>query len=140
MEKHRPDRRRRLGDSKVEIRGTFVAMGDNYYGQRSDVCIWTDIIQVVTGGNHTVGLKADGTVVAVGVLATCNVDAAGGTLFRLAQAAWHTVGLRSNGTAVATRAHPRRAVRCRRLDGYHSGRCRSLFTQWGLSPMALWSR
>jgi alpha-tubulin suppressor-like RCC1 family protein len=28
---------------------------------------WTDIIQVAAGSSHTIGLKSDGTVVAVGV-------------------------------------------------------------------------
>ena len=36
---------------------------------------WTDIVQVAAGGYHTVGLKSDGTVVAVGynVDGQCNV-------------------------------------------------------------------
>ena len=44
---------------------TVVAVGTNDYGQ-CDVGDWTDIIQVATGGRHTVGLKSDGTVVAAG--------------------------------------------------------------------------
>jgi hypothetical protein len=40
-------------------------MGDNLYGQ-CDVTAWTDIVSVTAGYNHTVGLKSDGTVVAVG--------------------------------------------------------------------------
>jgi alpha-tubulin suppressor-like RCC1 family protein len=59
--------------------GTVVALGDNSYGQ-CDVGNWTDIIQVATAGGemsgnfsmpfsvgHTVGLRSDGTVVAVGL-------------------------------------------------------------------------
>ena len=37
----------------------------NDYGQLN-VLSWTDIIKVAAGYSHTVGLKADGTVVAVG--------------------------------------------------------------------------
>jgi heat shock protein HslJ len=37
----------------------------NRYGQW-DTGGWTDIIQVAAGGSHTVGVKSDGTVVAVG--------------------------------------------------------------------------
>ncbi len=40
-------------------------MGDNLYGQ-CDVGSWSDIIQVAASIEHTVGLKSDGTVVAVG--------------------------------------------------------------------------
>lgn len=42
-----------------------VAAGDNTYGQ-CDVDDWEDIIAIAAGDWHTVGLKADGTVVAVG--------------------------------------------------------------------------
>ena len=37
----------------------------NYYGQ-SDVSEWTDTAAISTEWPHTVGLKADGTAVAVG--------------------------------------------------------------------------
>jgi alpha-tubulin suppressor-like RCC1 family protein len=40
-----------------------VAVGWNDYGQ-CYVSDWTDIVQVAAGGYHTVGLKANGTVVA----------------------------------------------------------------------------
>ena len=36
------------------------------YSRQCDVGGWTDIIQVAAGEWHTVGLKSDGTVVAVG--------------------------------------------------------------------------
>ncbi|MGA1823914.1 MAG: hypothetical protein ACMUIP_04550 [bacterium] len=35
------------------------------FGQ-CDVNSWTDIQQIATGGHHTLGLKSDGTVMAVG--------------------------------------------------------------------------
>ena len=40
-------------------------MGWNFYGQ-CDVSEWTDIVEISAGDGHTVGLKSDGTVVAVG--------------------------------------------------------------------------
>ena len=43
----------------------FSASDRNYYGQ-SDVSEWTDIAAMSTEWPHTVGLKADGTAVAVG--------------------------------------------------------------------------
>jgi alpha-tubulin suppressor-like RCC1 family protein len=42
-----------------------VALGSNWAGQR-DVGDWSNIIQVATGDYHTVGVRSDGTVVAVG--------------------------------------------------------------------------
>jgi alpha-tubulin suppressor-like RCC1 family protein len=74
---------------------------ENYSPPECDVGDWTDIVQVAAGGYYTVGLKSDGTVVAVGYNGDgqCNVGdwadiiqvAAGG----------HTVGLKSDGTVVA---------------------------------------
>jgi preprotein translocase subunit YajC len=43
-----------------------VAVGGNDFGQ-CNVGGWTDIVQVAAGYSHTVGLKADGTVVAAGL-------------------------------------------------------------------------
>ena len=40
-------------------------MGNNAYG-KCDVSNWKDIVAVSAGDSHTVGLKADGSVVAVG--------------------------------------------------------------------------
>lgn len=72
-----------------------------YYGEY-DVNHWTDIVAVSAGLYHTVGLKADGTVVAAGSNENgrCDVDdwtdmvaiSAGGN---------HTVGLKADGTVVA---------------------------------------
>jgi len=42
-----------------------VAVGDCSVGQ-CNVSSWTDIVQVAAGGSHTIGMKADGTVLAVG--------------------------------------------------------------------------
>ena len=42
-----------------------MAAGFNDYGQ-CDVSEWTDIVAVAAGGWHTLGLKADGSIVAAG--------------------------------------------------------------------------
>ncbi len=65
---------------------------------------WQDIVAIAVSSNHLVGLKADGTVLAIGSNACgqCEVSdwsdivaiSAGGT---------HTVGLRADGTVLATR-------------------------------------
>jgi len=49
-------------------------VGNNSDG-RCDVSGWTDITQVSAGYYHTVGLRSDGTVVAVGnnTYGQCNV-------------------------------------------------------------------
>jgi len=70
---------------------------------------WTDIIAIAAGGGfekgtgHTVGLKNDGTVVAVGdnTYGQCNVDS-WTNIVAIAAGEWHTVGLCADGTVVAT--------------------------------------
>jgi hypothetical protein len=63
---------------------------------------WGDIIQVAADGYHTVGLKSDGTAVAVGynIFGQCEVDG-WGDIIQVAAGGYHTVGLKSDGTAVA---------------------------------------
>jgi uncharacterized repeat protein (TIGR02543 family) len=49
----------------LEADGTVVSVGNDAGGQ-SAINDWTDIIQAAAGEYHTVGLKADGSVVAAG--------------------------------------------------------------------------
>ena len=58
--------------------------------------------QVAAGGYHTVGLKADGTVVAVGwnIYGQCDVDSWTG-IQQVTVGDWHTVGLQADGTVIA---------------------------------------
>ena len=77
---------------------------------------WTDIVQVAAGCLHTVGLKADGTVVAVGWNGEVveepgysdyhcgggQLEVGGWTNIAQVAAGWgHTVGLKSDGTVIA---------------------------------------
>lgn len=72
---------------------------------------WTDIIAIAAGGGsggsrgkgHTVGLKRDGTVVAVGdnTYNQCEVST-WTNIVAIAAGDWHTVGLKADGTIVAT--------------------------------------
>jgi alpha-tubulin suppressor-like RCC1 family protein/PKD repeat protein len=98
--------------------GTVAALGYNYYGQ-CDVGNWTDIAYVAAGGYYerwgtsagtsgaytwddTVGLKSDGTVVAVGVNWYGQCDVGTWTdIIQVALGGFHTVGLKSDGTVVA---------------------------------------
>jgi len=95
--------------------GTVVAVGWNgevveapgysdYHcgGGQLEVGGWTNIAQVAAGWGHTVGLKSDGTVIAVGgnPSGQCNVGGWTG-IIQVSAGAGHTVGLKSDGTVVA---------------------------------------
>ena len=57
---------------------------------------------VSAGGSHTVGLRADGTVVAVGWNQYGQCDVSGWTdIVAISAGLSHTVGLRADGTVVA---------------------------------------
>ena len=61
-----------------------------------------DIVQVVAGGYHTVGLKSDGTVIAMGNNASGQCDVGDWEdIIQVAAGGYHTVGLKSDGTVVA---------------------------------------
>jgi len=61
------------------------------------------IVAIATGRDHTVGLRSDGTVVAVGTGVAGQIFVSDWTDITAISAGWyHTVGLRSDGTVVAT--------------------------------------
>ena len=63
---------------------------------------WTDIVQLAAGSAHMVGLKSDGTVVAVGENAWGQCELGGWTdIVQVTGGTYHTVGLKSDGTVVA---------------------------------------
>ena len=67
-----------------------------------DVGGWTNITQVAAGSWHTVGLKSDGTVVAVGNNYDGQCEVGDWTdITQVAGGFQHTVGLKSDGTVVA---------------------------------------
>jgi alpha-tubulin suppressor-like RCC1 family protein len=82
--------------------GTVVATGDNNFGQ-CNVSSWTDVVAVVCGYYHTVGLKKDGTVVATGDndQGQCNVST-WKNIVAVSASGRHSVGLKADGTVVAT--------------------------------------
>jgi len=82
------------------------------YGHLKGVSGWKDIVQVAAGSYHTVGLKKDGTVVAVGPVvvkwardpnARGQVEGVGDwkDIVQVAAGLYHTVGLKKDGTVVA---------------------------------------
>jgi preprotein translocase subunit YajC len=86
--------------ANVNAPSTTVTMNSNY----SITANFERINFMVSGGDlHTVGLKSDGTVLAVGdnEHGQCNVS--GWTnVIQVAAGGFHTVGLKSDGTVVAT--------------------------------------
>ena len=79
-----------------------IAIGNNISGQ-CDVRGWTNIVAVAAGDDHTVGLKADGTVVATG----CSYDERCNVMFwtniiAVSAGSDYTTGLKADGTVVAT--------------------------------------
>jgi alpha-tubulin suppressor-like RCC1 family protein len=77
--------------------------GDDIKGGKGKTEDWEDIIAVAPGLNHTVGLKANGTVVAVGINkdGQCNVEEWRDIIASFAEQS-HTIGLKADGTVVAT--------------------------------------
>ena len=88
----------------VTISGGAQAVGFNMQGQ-CNVDDWWNLVQVSTGGGHTVGLKADGTVVATKYkgdsVGKCNVSG-WQDIAQVSAGGGHTVGLKADGTVVAT--------------------------------------
>ena len=84
--------------------GTAVASALSYMGadRNCNVSDWKDIVAISAGGSHTVGLKADGTVVAVGPNYNnqCNVSG-WKDIVAISAGEYHTVGLKADGTVVA---------------------------------------
>jgi alpha-tubulin suppressor-like RCC1 family protein len=63
---------------------------------------WTDVVQVSAGCGFTVGLKSDGTVVAVGDNQYRACNTAGWTdVVQVSAGGWHTVALKYDGSVVA---------------------------------------
>ena len=76
-------------------------MGWNQFGQ-CDAGNWTDVTEIAAGGHHTVGLRTDGAVLAVGDNGYGQCDVGGWTnITQVATGYGHTVGLRVDGTVVA---------------------------------------
>lgn len=86
--------------------GTVVAtqyIGDKRYNfGQCDVGDWTDVVMVTAGWEHTVGLKENGDVLAVGNKEHGRCDVGNWrNIVAIAAGAYHTVGLKADGTVVA---------------------------------------
>ena len=84
----------------VDAAQTIITMNDSYLITANFASKYGPM--VAAGVWHTVGLKADGTVVAVGYNEYGQCDVSGWTdIIQVAGGGYHTVGLRSDGTLVA---------------------------------------
>ncbi len=83
----------------------FGAIGDFKDAKEKSLGLWEDVAQreaISAGSSHTVGLKSDGTVVAVGENNDGECDVSGWTdIVAISTDGNHTVGLKSDGTVVA---------------------------------------
>ena len=77
----------------------MVVAGLNKHGQ-CDVSGWRDTMAIAAGSHHTIGLRSDGTVTAVGWNEHGQCNAAGAILYQFAGCV-HTIGVKSDGTVVA---------------------------------------
>ena len=96
-------------------------------------------MMVAAGNYHTVGLKSDGTVVAVGMNGDGQCDVGNWTdIIQVAAGDDHTVGLKSDGTVVAVGDNTTGSAMS--AAGRTSSRSpQATVTRWGLRPTALWS-
>ena len=82
----------------------FVSYFGIRYFRQNDVCNWKDIVAISAGAYHTVELKSDGTVVAVGWFLfghwQCKVKD-WKNIAAISADGYHTVGLNKDRTAVA---------------------------------------
>ena len=86
--------------ANVNAAATNITMDDNYSITANFE--WFNIIQVDAGYGHTVGLKNDGTVVAVGYCGYDLCDVGSWTdIIRVCAGHFHTVGLKADGTVLA---------------------------------------
>ena len=90
---------------KAKAALAFAKLGDYKDTQERSRQLWREAAQrntISAGGYHTVGLKGDGTVVAVGDNDYGQCDVSGWTdIVAISAGGWHTVGLKGDGTVVA---------------------------------------
>ena len=93
------------GDDEAALRTLLdgaAATGDRALAARAEEKRSVPIVAVAAGWEHTVGLKADGTVVAAGENSYGQCDVSGWTdIISVATGEGHTVALKANGRVIA---------------------------------------
>ena len=83
----------------------YVKLGNFKDAHEKSLALWDDVAvdgTIAADENHTVGLKSDGTVVAVGKNNNGQCDVSEWTdIVAISAGASHTIGLKSDGTVVA---------------------------------------
>ncbi len=81
----------------------MVTWGDNSSGQLSIPADATNAVSIACGGDHSLALRNDGTVVAWGdnTFNQNTVPLMGATVFAVAEGETHSLALKTNGTVVA---------------------------------------
>ena len=87
----------------VKADGEAVYYNTQYGSQRVQDSKWNDLVKVSTGYHHLVGVKQDGTVVAVGEnsYGQCDVNE-WRDIIDVSASYYHTAGLRADGTVIVT--------------------------------------
>jgi hypothetical protein len=86
----------------VVLSFSFLLINSFHVGAQTSLTIDYNVTTLCAGWHHTVGLKEDGTVVAVGWNADGQLDVSGWTNIKsIAAGCHHTVGLKEDGTVVA---------------------------------------
>lgn len=90
-----------LTDSSVV--STIYTGETKYYDGQCDITAWNNVVAITAGEEHTVGLKPNGTVVAVGDNddSQCDISTWSG-IVAVSANGFHTVGLKGDGTVIAT--------------------------------------
>ncbi|HSW57360.1 MAG TPA: hypothetical protein VLH15_03080 [Dehalococcoidales bacterium] len=93
------------GEGEDEDFSALSTPGSNNTGP-CDVSDWNNIVQVAAGSNHTLGIKDDGSVVAVGWNDQGQCEVGDWTqILQVSAGQYHTVGLKTGGTVVAVGAN-----------------------------------
>jgi len=84
------------GIAAIKTDGTVIS-----HDMKGDLSGWTDIVSVSVGGSHVLGLKSDGTVVAMGEddFGQCNVSS-WKDIIAIEAGGHFSIGIRRNGTVV----------------------------------------
>ena len=86
----------------LQMDGVVRAASVDSVNPAGEILWWEDIIAISDGSSHTVGLKKDGTVCAVGDKSYGQCDVGEWTeVTAISAGASHTVALRADGTVVA---------------------------------------
>ena len=90
---------------KAKAAVSFGSVGDYKDAKLHTAALWNEIAErdsIAAGNSYTIGLKADGTVTAVGYNKNGECDVGGWTdIAAVVAGSYHTIGLKADGTVVA---------------------------------------